>query len=127
VHVRFWAVSGSRERPLPQPKADITLTAEEGNNSSKGRVYFQQCVLLANLMSAQSVFVLSAGRLFCCAADLVNEPIVRIGTYVAAQCGFAASNFGHAFAGSPKKYLPKEYRITRVAPLHTYHMLCNKH
>jgi len=44
VHIRFWAVSGSLERPLPQPKADITLTAEEGNNSSNGKAYFQQCV-----------------------------------------------------------------------------------
>ena len=71
--------------------------------------------------------MLSADRLFYCAVDLVNEPIVRIGTCVAAQCEFSASNFGHAFAGSPKKYLPKEYRITLVAPLHTYGMFCNKH
>jgi hypothetical protein len=108
-------------------EADIALVAEEGNNSSKGEVYFQQCLLLANLKSAQSVSVLSSDRLFCCAADLMNEPIVRIEMYVAAQCGFAASNFGHAFAGSPRKYRPKEYRISRVAPLHTYRMFCNKY
>jgi hypothetical protein len=88
---------------------------------------FPAVLTLANLKSAQSVSVLSADRLFCCAADLMNEPTVRIETYVAAQCGFAASNFGRAFAGSPRKHLPKEYRISRVAPLHTYRMFCNKH
>lgn len=110
-----------------RPKADIALAAEEGNNFSKRGSLFPAVLTLANLKSAQSVSVLSSDRLFCCAADLMNEPIVRIAMCVAAQCGFAASNFGHAFARSPRKYLPKEYRIPpRVAPLHTYRMFCNK-
>ena len=91
------------------------------------RGLFPTVLTLANLKSAQSVSVLSTDRLFCCAAGLMNEPIVRIEICVAAQCGFPASNFGHASAGSPREYLPGEYRMSRVAPRHTYRMFCNKH
>lgn len=108
------------------PKTDIALGVEEGNAPQKGGGLFPAVLTLANRRSAQSVSVLSSHRLFCCAADLMNEPIGRIEMNVAARCGFAASNYGHAFSGSPTKYRPKEYRITRVALRHIYRTFCNK-
>ena len=96
--------------------------------SWKGRVSSEVEVLTsATFKSVQTASVLSTDRLFCCVADSMNEPVVPIERCVAAQCGSPASKSGHAFAGSPRKRLPEEYRISRVALLHTCRRSCNTH